>query len=142
MELTWRCSPDDAEGGEANTTSLPEPGRGDADLSPSQGTPASFKSMCSAASVVSDSCNPADCSLPGSSVCGILQARILECVAISSSRGSSQPRDQTYVSALTSRFFTTEPPGKPRQEAVPGKKTRWFTEKGLEGASGKWSSFP
>ena len=40
-------------------------------------------------------CNTMDCSLPGSSVRGILQARILEWVAISSSRGSSQPRDQT-----------------------------------------------
>ena len=48
-------------------------------------------------------CDPADCSLPGSSIHGILQARILESVAISSSRGSSQPRDQTcvcYVSCI------------------------------------------
>ena len=37
------------------------------------------------------------CSPPGSSVQGILQARVLQWVAISSSRGSSQPRDQTYV---------------------------------------------
>ena len=42
-------------------------------------------------------CDPVDCSLPGSPVHGILQARILEWVAISSSRGSSQPRGQTYV---------------------------------------------
>ena len=41
-----------------------------------------------------------DCSLPGSSVHGILQARILEWVAISSSRGSSQPRDSTCVSCI------------------------------------------
>ena len=41
---------------------------------------------------------PMDCSLPGSSVHGILQARILESVAISSSRGSSWPRDWTYIS--------------------------------------------
>ena len=40
-------------------------------------------------------CDPTDCSLPGSSVHGILQERILEWVAISSARGSSQPRDQT-----------------------------------------------
>ena len=40
-------------------------------------------------------CDPMDSNLPGSSVHGILQARILEWVAISSSRGSSQPRDQT-----------------------------------------------
>ena len=40
-------------------------------------------------------CNPMDCSLPGSSVLGILQARILEWVAIPFSRGSSRPGDQT-----------------------------------------------
>ena len=45
-------------------------------------------------------CNPMDCSLPGSSVHGIFQARILEWVAISSSRGSSQLRDQTHVSCI------------------------------------------
>ena len=50
-------------------------------------------------------CDPIDCSLPGSSVHGILQARILEWVAISFSRGSSQPRDQTQVSCILSRFF-------------------------------------
>ena len=43
-------------------------------------------------------CNPMDCSLPGCSVHGISQRRILEWIAISSSRGSSQPRDQTHVS--------------------------------------------
>ena len=43
-------------------------------------------------------CDPLGRSPPGSSVHGILQARILECVDISSSRGSSQPRDQTQVS--------------------------------------------
>ena len=47
-------------------------------------------------SVVSDSCDPMDGSPPGFSVQGILQARILERVAISSSRGSSQPRDRAY----------------------------------------------
>ena len=46
-------------------------------------------------------CNPMDCSPPGSSVHGILQARILEWVAISFSRGSSQPRDQTQVSCVS-----------------------------------------
>ena len=47
-----------------------------------------------------------NCSLPGSPVHGILQARILEWVAISSFRGSSQPRDQTQVSCITCGFFT------------------------------------
>ena len=42
-------------------------------------------------------CDTVDCSLPGSSVHGILQARILEWVAIAFSRGSSQPRDWTQV---------------------------------------------
>ena len=45
-------------------------------------------------------CNPMDCSLPGSSVHGILQARILKWVAISFSRGFSWPRDQTQVSCI------------------------------------------
>ena len=49
----------------------------------------------------------------GSSVHGILQTRILVWVAISSSRGSSQPRDQTRVSCIAGRFSTTETPGKP-----------------------------
>ena len=57
--------------------------------------------------------NPMGCSLPGSSVCWILQARILEWVAIPFSRGSSQPRDWTQVSHIAGRFFTYEPPGKP-----------------------------
>ena len=51
-------------------------------------------------------CNPMGCSPPGSSVHGILQARILEWVAIPSSRGSSQPRDQTQVSCTAGEFFT------------------------------------
>ena len=53
-----------------------------------------------------------DCSPPGSSVHGILQARMLEWVAISFARGS-QPRDRTHVSCLAGGFFTTEPLGKP-----------------------------
>ena len=51
-------------------------------------------------------CNPMDCNLPISSVHGVLQARILEWVAISFSRGSSQPRDWTRVSRIAARFFT------------------------------------
>ena len=57
--------------------------------------------------------DPMDCKLPGSSVHGIFQARILEWVAISFSRISSWPRNQTLVSCLASRFFTTKPSGKP-----------------------------
>ena len=51
-------------------------------------------------------CGPLDCSPTCSSVHGILQARILEWVAISFSRGSSWPRDQTWVSCIAGRFFT------------------------------------
>ena len=50
-------------------------------------------------------CNPMDCSLPVSSVHGILQARILEGVTIIFSRGSSWPRDRTQVSCIAGRFF-------------------------------------
>ena len=52
-------------------------------------------------------CDPMNCSPPGSSVHGIFQARILEWVAISSSRESSWPRDQTQVSRVVGRRFTT-----------------------------------
>ena len=51
-------------------------------------------------------CNPVNCSLPGSSVHGIFQARVLEWVAISFSRGSSRPRDWTQVSLIVGRRFT------------------------------------
>ena len=51
-------------------------------------------------------CDPMDCSLPGSSVHGILQASVLEWVAISFSRGSSQPGGRTQVSRTAGRRFT------------------------------------
>ena len=57
-------------------------------------------------SIVSDSLQPHDYSLPGSSVHGILQAEILEWVAITFSRASSWPRDPTRVFCIASRFFT------------------------------------
>ena len=50
--------------------------------------------------------DPMDCSLPGFSALGILQARILEWVAIPFSRGSSRPRDWTQVSCIAGIFFT------------------------------------
>ena len=50
--------------------------------------------------------DPMNCSPPGSSVHGILQAGILEWVAMLSSSGSSQPRDQTWVFCIAGRFFT------------------------------------
>ena len=55
--------------------------------------------------------DPTDCSPLGTSVHGISQARILEWVVISFSRGSSQPRDRIHVSCLAVGFFTTELPG-------------------------------
>ena len=84
----------------------------------------SFWSMCCC--LVAQSCltlcDPMDCSPPGFSVRGISQARILEWVAISFSRGSSPPRDcidrwsqpkyQTHVSCIGSVFLTTETPQK------------------------------
>ena len=51
-------------------------------------------------------CDPMDCSLPGSSVRGILQARTLEWGAIAFSRRSSRPRDGTQVSHIAGRRFT------------------------------------
>ena len=51
-------------------------------------------------------CHTMVCSLPGSSVHGIFQAKVLEWVAISFSRGSSWPRDQTQVPCIAGRFFT------------------------------------
>ena len=51
-------------------------------------------------------CDPMDCSPPGSSVRGIFQARVLEWVSISFSRGSSWPRDWTLISRIVGRRFT------------------------------------
>ena len=48
----------------------------------------------------------------------ILQPRILEWVAVAFSRGSSQPRNQTQVSRVVDGFFTTEPPGRPKNTEV------------------------
>ena len=63
---------------------------------------------------MSNSLWPMDGSPPLSSVHGILQTRILEGVAMPSSRGSSPPRDRTYISCIEGRFFTIEPLGKPK----------------------------
>ena len=59
--------------------------------------------------------NPTDCSPPGSSVHRIFQTVILEWVAISFFRGSSWPRDWTWVSCIVGRILPSEPPGKPRK---------------------------
>ena len=77
-------------------------------------------SMCAKSlQLCSTFCNPTDCSPPGSSVHGILQARTLEWVAMPSFRGSSQPWDQTCSSCssyIAGKFFTTEPPGEAQRE--------------------------
>ena len=61
-------------------------------------------------------CDPVDCSPPGPSVHGILQARILEWVATPFSRGSSQPRDWTWVSRIVGKFFTIWATGEALEE--------------------------
>ena len=105
-------------------------------------------------------CDPMDCSLPGFSVHGISQARILEWVAISSSRGSSPPRDWTYISCLAGRFFTTEQQGQagsrgrlrgfgpsPRgggggSGQVWGAKMSWWRRGVMVSESGEWRMTP
>ena len=62
--------------------------------------------VCVSHSVMSDSLWPHGHRLPGSSIHGIYQVRMLQCVAISSSRGSSQHQDRTWVSCTAGRFFT------------------------------------
>ena len=57
--------------------------------------------------------DPVDCSPPGSSIHGILQARLLEWVAIAFSRGSSWPRDEPSSPTLQADVLTSESPGKP-----------------------------
>ena len=63
-------------------------------------------------------CDPMDCSLPDFSVHGILQVRIMEWIAISFSRGASQPRDQTRISSTEGRVLATR--GSPQQWCAVG----------------------
>ena len=63
-------------------------------------------------------CNPMHCSPPDSAVHGIFQARILEWVAISSSRGSAQPRDHTQISCTAGGFFTFWAIGEPLSDII------------------------
>ena len=80
-------------------------------LGPSEGL-----CCCAIRSVVPDSFQPHGHSPPACSVRGILQARILEWVALPSPRGAFRPRDQARVSCISGRFFTN-----------------WATREGLEG---------
>ena len=67
----------------------------------SESFPVSLELVCALSlQLYSTLCDPMDCSPPGSSVLGILQARILEWVAMPSSRGSSLPGDRTHISGL------------------------------------------
>ena len=70
-----------------------------------------------------------DFSLPGSSVHETSQARILEWVAMSFSRGFSQPRDWTCISCIAGRFHTTKSPEKPHAYIVLAKKLVWVFRK-------------
>ena len=63
-------------------------------------------------------CNPMDCSLLGFYVHGIFQARILDWVAISFSRRSSQSSDRTFISCIPGGFFTSELPEKPKRKLI------------------------
>ena len=80
-------------------------------------TAGSFVAACY---LVAQSCwtlsSPMDCSLPGSSLHGIFQARILKWVAYSFSSGLPNPGIEPLSPALASRFFMTESPGKPLDE--------------------------
>ena len=77
-------------------------------VKPERGAAAAAKSLQSCPTL----CDPMGCSPAGSSIHGIFQARILECVAISFSRGSYRPRDQTRSPALQADALPSEPPGK------------------------------
>ena len=97
--------------------------------------------------LVTQSCptlwDPMDGSLPSSSVHGILQARTLEWVAIPFSRGSSQPRDQTWVSWIAGKFFTiwairkAQKPNIKLRERQQCKK--WAPWKEIKEQSGRWN---
>ena len=93
-------------------------------LNPRLSTPI-WVCVCSVAQACPSLGDPLDCSQPGSSAHGIFQARILEWVAISSSRSSSWPRDRTCVSCVScaGRSFTTELAGKPHSKPWPWNKT-------------------
>ena len=103
---------------------LTEPAKGGASFSYQEMVETSSHA-CVCVSLLAQSCltlcDPMDCSSPGSSVYGILQVIILEWVAMSPSRESSQPRDQTQTLSVAGRFsLPSEPPGKPSHAyAVP-----------------------
>ena len=82
-------------------------------------------------------CDAMDRSPPGSSVHRILLARILERVFITSSKGSSWPRDWTCVSCIAGNCFTTEPSGKPEGGGQGHKRCPWRGQDYNRGYAGK-----
>ena len=74
-------------------------------LYPNRNRTISFRSRLGCAKSCPTLCDPMGCSLPGSSVHGVLQARILGWIAISSSRGSFWPRDQICVFCIGRRLL-------------------------------------
>ena len=91
--------------------------------------------------------DPMDCGLPGSSGHGIFQARMLECVASSFSRESSQPRDRTlclfHVLRWQAGSLPGEPPGKPHRFIIKGSNSgsaRWKRCIQQHTGKGPWSS--
>ena len=86
-------------------------------------------------------CDPMDCSLPGSSVHGIFQARVLEWVAISFSRGSSRFRNRTQVSHIVGRCFTvwaTKEDATPNQQTLASEKDSFWKEMKLFSQAYDW----
>ena len=80
-------------------------------------------------------CEPMDCSPPGSPIHGMLQARILDWVAMPSSRGSSKPQIEPASPALAGRFFTMEPSASPPSNTERGSLYRRLERGCLERAS-------
>ena len=89
--------------------------------------------MCSFGQLCPTLFDPMDCSRPGSSVQGIFQARILEWVAISFSRGSSPSRDRHQVSSIAGDALPSEPPEKPITFLSPYSISEWL--RGTESAA-------
>ena len=87
--------------------------------------------MCLVAQLCLTLCYPMDCSMPGLSVHGDSLGKTTEWVAMLSSRGSSQTRDQTPVSWTAGRFFTTEPSGKTNSSPAHSIKISQFCFKNL-----------
>ena len=96
--------------------------------------------LCSVAQSYLTLCNPTDCSPPSSSVHGISQARILEWVAISLSRGSSWPRDRTCascISVLQADSLPFEPSENPSHQSLVAERNKYLQRETLGSVSGE-----